>query len=211
MSNIRLIISDIDGTILTSNHQVDEQLIEVMPELEKANIPFVLASARSPLGMQPIAHKLGLHDNPIACYNGALVLEGDRTIIRFEQTNLGHLIAEAQRQKVKADVGIMNSGGVRDSLPSGDITYKDVLKVHPFGNQVSSVELNGQELLDYLNVVALKEVDSGAYAQYSGISMVVDRKAGKVEDVKIQGKPLDLKKKSKCSHWILKNFCGHAM
>lgn len=76
MSNIRLIISDIDGTILTSNHQVDEQLIEVMPELEKANIPFVLASARSPLGMQPIAHKLGLHDNPIACYNGALVLEG---------------------------------------------------------------------------------------------------------------------------------------
>ncbi|SNV78451.1 bifunctional UDP-sugar hydrolase/5'-nucleotidase UshA [Haemophilus pittmaniae] len=121
-------------------------------------------------------------------------LEGDRTIIRFEQTNLGHLIAEAQRQKVKADVGIMNSGGVRDSLPSGDITYKDVLKVHPFGNQVSSVELNGQELLDYLNVVALKEVDSGAYAQYSGISMVVDRKAGKVENVKIQGKPLDLKK-----------------
>ena len=88
----------------------------------------------------------------------------------------------------------MNSGGVRDSLPSSDITYKDVLKVHPFGNQVSSVELNGQELLDYLNVVALKEVDSGAYAQYSGISMVVDRKAGKVEDVKIQGKPLDLKK-----------------
>ena len=39
MNNIRLIISDIDGTILTSNHQVDEQLIEVMPELEKANIP----------------------------------------------------------------------------------------------------------------------------------------------------------------------------
>ena len=70
ISKIRLIISDIDGTILTSNHQVD-QLIEVMPELEKAKIPFVLASAHSPLGMQPIAHKLELHDNPITCYNGA--------------------------------------------------------------------------------------------------------------------------------------------
>ena len=43
ISKIRLIISDIDGTILTSNHQVDDQLIEVMPELEKAKIPFVLA------------------------------------------------------------------------------------------------------------------------------------------------------------------------
>ena len=71
ISKIRLIISDIDGTILTSIHQVDDQLIEVMPELEKAKIPFVLASAHSPLGMPPIAHKLGLHDNPIACYNGA--------------------------------------------------------------------------------------------------------------------------------------------
>lgn len=58
ISKIRLIISDIDGTILTSNHQVDDQLIEVMPELEKAKIPFVLASVHSPLGMQPIAHKL---------------------------------------------------------------------------------------------------------------------------------------------------------
>lgn len=126
-------------------------------------------------------------------------LEGDRTIIRFEQTNLGQLIAEAQRQKVKADVGIMNSGGIRDSLPAGEITYKDILKVHPFGNQVASVEMTGKELLDYLNVVALKEVDSGAYAQYSGVSMVVDRKAGKVEDVKIQGKPLDLQKVYKIS------------
>ena len=121
-------------------------------------------------------------------------LEGDRTVIRFEQTNLGHFIAEAQRQRAKADVGIMNSGGVRDSIQPGDVTYKDILKVHPFGNIVSYAELSGQELLDYLNVVALKEVDSGAYAQYAGISMVVDRQNKRVENVKIQGKPLDLKK-----------------
>ena len=95
MSNIRLIISDIDGTILTSHHQVDEQLIKVMPELEKAKIPFVLASARSPLGMQPIAHKLGLPENPIACYNGALVLEGNRTIIEHpvDKTEIQELLS----------------------------------------------------------------------------------------------------------------------
>ena len=121
-------------------------------------------------------------------------LEGDRTIIRFEQTNLGHLIAEAQRQKAKADIGIMNSGGIRDSIQEGDVTYKDILKIHPFGNIVSYFELTGKELLDYLNVVALKEVDSGAYAQYSGISMTVNRAEKKVENVKIQGKPLDLNK-----------------
>ena len=59
---------------------------------------------------------------------------------------------------------------------------------------VSYFELTGKELLDYLNVVALKEVDSGAYAQYSGISMTVNRADKKVENVKIQGKPLDLNK-----------------
>ena len=59
---------------------------------------------------------------------------------------------------------------------------------------MSYFELTGKELLDYLNVVALKEVDSGAYAQYSGISMIVNRAEKKVENVKIQGKPLDLNK-----------------
>ena len=49
-----------------------------MPLLKKENIPFVLASARSPLGMEPIARELGLGDNPLACYNGALVIKGDQ-------------------------------------------------------------------------------------------------------------------------------------
>ena len=79
----------------------------------------------------------------------------------------------------------MNSGGIRDSIQEGDVTYKDILKIHPFGNIVSYFELTGKELLDYLNVVALKEVDSGAYAQYSGISMTVNRVDKKVENVKI--------------------------
>ncbi len=121
-------------------------------------------------------------------------LEGDRKVVRFQQTNLGRLIAEAQRERAKADVGIMNSGGIRDSILEGNVTYKDILKVQPFGNIVSSVDLSGAELIELLNVIALKEVDSGAYAQFAGISMVVDRAIKQVKDVKIQGKPLDLNK-----------------
>ena len=121
-------------------------------------------------------------------------LEGDRKVVRFQQTNLGRLIAEAQRERAKADVGIMNSGGIRDSILEGNVTYKDILKVQPFGNIVSSVDLSGAELIELLNVIALKEVDSGAYAQFAGISMIVDRAAKQVKDVKIQGKSLDLNK-----------------
>ena len=62
MSHIRLIISDIDGTILNDHHQIDPELAALIPDLKREEIPFVLASARSPKGMAPIAKELGIED-----------------------------------------------------------------------------------------------------------------------------------------------------
>ncbi|MFH0272022.1 bifunctional UDP-sugar hydrolase/5'-nucleotidase UshA [Vibrio jasicida] len=124
----------------------------------------------------------------IAESNGKL--EGDRNVVRYQQTNLGRLIATAHMERAKADFAVMNSGGVRDSIEAGDITYKDVLTVQPFGNMVSYVDMSGKEVLDYLNVVATKPVDSGAYAQFAGISMTVEN--GKVSNVFIGEKQLRL-------------------
>ncbi|WP_102564880.1 bifunctional UDP-sugar hydrolase/5'-nucleotidase UshA [Vibrio sp. 10N.286.49.B3] len=117
-------------------------------------------------------------------------LEGDRNVVRFQQTNLGRLIATAHMQRAKADFGVMNSGGVRDSIEGGDVTYKDVLKVQPFGNIVTYVDMSGAEVLDYLNIVATKPVDSGAYAQFAGISMRIVE--GKVSNVFIGDRQLRL-------------------
>lgn len=83
MSSIKLIMSDIDGTILDKNHQLDSYLIELMPLLKQCNIPFVLASARSPLGIAPISKELGITDCPIACYNGALISLGDKILSQY--------------------------------------------------------------------------------------------------------------------------------
>ncbi|EJE4556423.1 bifunctional UDP-sugar hydrolase/5'-nucleotidase UshA [Vibrio parahaemolyticus] len=124
----------------------------------------------------------------IAESNGKL--EGDRDVVRFQQTNLGRLIATAHMERAKADFAVMNSGGVRDSIEVGDITYKDVLTVQPFGNMVSYVDMSGQEVLDYLNIVATKPVDSGAYAQFAGISMRIEN--DKVTNVFIGNKQLRL-------------------
>ncbi|PJG85559.1 bifunctional UDP-sugar hydrolase/5'-nucleotidase UshA [Conservatibacter flavescens] len=119
-------------------------------------------------------------------------LEGDRKVVRFHQTNLGHLIGEAQRERVNADFAIVGSGGIRDSILEGDVTYKDILKVQPFGNILTYFELKGRDLLDYLNVVAFKEVDSGAYPQFSrDISMIVDLKNKQLKDIKIQNQDFD--------------------
>lgn len=126
----------------------------------------------------------------IAETNGKL--EGDRNVVRFEQTNLGRLIAASHMDRAKADFAVMNSGGVRDSIEGGDVTYKDVLTVQPFGNMVTYTDMTGTEILDYLNVVGTKPADSGAYVQFYGISMTVSPDG--VSDVVIGGEPLDLNK-----------------
>lgn len=127
-------------------------------------------------------------DVKIAETNGKL--EGDRNVVRFQQTNLGRLIATAHMERAKADFAVMNSGGVRDSIAAGDVTYKDVLTVQPFANILTYTDMSGKEVLDYLNVVATKPVDSGAYAQFAGISMTVAN--GEVSNVFIGGKQLRL-------------------
>ncbi|UCX04688.1 bifunctional UDP-sugar hydrolase/5'-nucleotidase UshA [Shewanella glacialimarina] len=114
-------------------------------------------------------------------------LEGDRAIVRGEQTNLGRLIAEAQRTKVSADFSVMNSGGVRASIAAGDISYRDVLTVQPFGNMVTLNTLTGAQVSEYLATVATFQRGSGAYAQITGVKMTVDCAASSVDISEING------------------------
>ncbi len=121
-------------------------------------------------------------------------LEGDRNVVRSQQTNLGHLLGEAYRtyKTVGADFGVMNSGGVRDSIQDGDITYRDVLTVQPFGNFVTKATMTGQEVKEYLDVVATKSAGSGAYAQLDNITLDVNCDAGSVTITDINNKGFDL-------------------
>ncbi len=123
----------------------------------------------------------------IGSVDGDLI--GERKIVRFHPTNMGFLIAEAQRVKVGAHVAVMNSGGIRAGIEAGDISYKDVLTTQPFGNAVAFIELTGDELLDYLAVAASKPIDTGAYAQFAGVE--IDIMDGVMAGAKIDGKDID--------------------
>ncbi|MBH2902272.1 bifunctional UDP-sugar hydrolase/5'-nucleotidase UshA [Serratia ureilytica] len=126
----------------------------------------------------------------IGSVNGKL--EGDRSKVRFVQTNLARVMLAAQRERAHADFAVMSGGGVRDSIESGDITYKNVLKVQPFGNTLVHVDMKGREVEQYLAVVANMKPDSGAYAQFANVSLVADGKG--VSEVKINGQPLQADK-----------------
>lgn len=105
------------------------------------------------------------------------------------QTNMGHLILAAQMARTNADFAVMSGGGVRDSIEGGDITYKDVLKVQPFGNLVVYADMTGKEVTEYLTAVAKMKPDSGAYPQFANVSFVA--KEGVLNDLKIKGEPVD--------------------
>ncbi|EOY8023818.1 bifunctional UDP-sugar hydrolase/5'-nucleotidase UshA [Salmonella enterica] len=123
----------------------------------------------------------------IGSVNG--LLEGDRSKVRFVQTNMGRVILAAQIARTGADFGVMSGGGIRDSIEAGDITYKSVLKVQPFGNIVVYADMSGKEVVDYLTAVAQMKPDSGAYPQFANVIFVA--KEGKLTDLKIKGEPVD--------------------
>lgn len=119
------------------------------------------------------------------------VLDGDRARVRRQPTTLGTLVARAMRERTGADLAIMNSGGIRDSLPAGALSYRDLLKVQPFGNTVGYVRFSGAELMDYLRAVAKMTPGAGGFPQTAGLRL---RIAGsEIESAEVNGKPIDPK------------------
>ena len=116
-------------------------------------------------------------------------LDGNRDNIRKQPTNMGVFIATVMMQKAGADLAIMNAGGVRDSMPAGSLTYKDVIKVQPFGNMLAHVTLTGSELMTYLNAAAKMTAGSGAFAHFAGINLVIER--GAITLATIKGQAID--------------------
>ncbi|HEY0641928.1 MAG TPA: ExeM/NucH family extracellular endonuclease, partial [Nocardioides sp.] len=70
---------------------------------------------------------------------------------RGGESTLGNLVAEIQRWKTKADIGVMNPGGLRDDLIGtgdgpGPVTYREAANVQPFANTLVTVGLTGAQL-----------------------------------------------------------------
>lgn len=155
---------------------------------------------------------------------------GERAV-RSGETNLGDLCADAYRQVLGADIGIVNGGGVRAGIKPGNITYNDTLTVHPFGNMGCVAEVTGQQIKDALEMASRNyPKESGGFLQVSGIkytiktsvpsSVQVDEKgnfvkvagAYRVADIMIGDSPLDTSKVyTVASHNYMLKMAGDGM
>lgn len=100
----------------------------------------------------------------------------------------------AKQEKIVPSVSFFNYGGIRTSLPKGDITVGKVYELMPFENELVYVELSGKTMKEFLDYVARKGGDSIGGVRFK----ISDEKA---VDIKIGGQDLDLDK----NYWLVTN------
>jgi Cof subfamily protein (haloacid dehalogenase superfamily) len=80
-SSVRLVVADVDGTLVTPDKTLTPRTRAVVRTIIEAGIAFTITSGRPPLGLKTLIHDLGIRD-PIAAFNGGLVVRPDLSIIR---------------------------------------------------------------------------------------------------------------------------------
>jgi 5'-nucleotidase / UDP-sugar diphosphatase len=125
----------------------------------------------------------------------AVPLEGKREIVRVSETNLGKLIANGMRDATGADVAFINGGGIRDSIPAGDITKRQLFTVQPFGNLIWTTKVKGSEFKAILeNSVSKLPAADGRFAHWANLTYALDasRPVGdRISAIAIGGAPVD--------------------
>jgi 2',3'-cyclic-nucleotide 2'-phosphodiesterase (5'-nucleotidase family) len=106
------------------------------------------------------------------------------------ESGIGNFIADAQREAACADVGFMNSSGIRKDMSAGPMTKRDLFEILPFRNSLMKFELTGKQIRSIIEFY----INEHPHIQTSGIECEWRRKLdGSIIFVTffINGKPLD--------------------
>ncbi|WP_240733008.1 bifunctional UDP-sugar hydrolase/5'-nucleotidase [Jeotgalibacillus sp. S-D1] len=125
-------------------------------------------------------------------------LEGDRRLVRTQETNLGNLIADSMRATLETDIALTNGGGIRASIDEGEVTRGDVEQVLPFVNTLVQINVDGAAIKAALeHSVRLAPAENGGFLHISGMSFTYDPSlpaGSRVKEVLVGSQPLDVNK-----------------
>ena len=128
----------------------------------------------------------------------AVELDSRNATVRGREAAIGNLIADAMRERARADVAIMNGGGIRAGkvYEAGTaISRHDVQAELPFGNHLVTLNIKGSELrLAIENGLSRLPAAAGRFPQVSGMKIEFDpqRAVGhRVLTIAVGGAPLD--------------------
>lgn len=106
-------------------------------------------------------------------------------LVRSRETNSGDFCADAYRIVSGADIGLINGGGIRAEISKGDVTYRDLISIMPYGNKLCVVEATGQDIIDALEFASRYTLgitaengnavgENGGFLQVSGLKYTID-------------------------------------
>ena len=98
MQGVRLMVVDVDGTLLTPDKVLTERAAQAVRDLRKARVEVALTSGRPPRGLSMLIEPLGL-TTPLAGFNGGMFVNPDLTII--EQRTLPPEAAHAAVELIR--------------------------------------------------------------------------------------------------------------
>lgn len=110
---------------------------------------------------------------------------------RSNEYLLGRMIAEARRNLLRADVGLVGNGGIRGDLHGGPVTYGQLYEVQPFQNTLVRLTLTGRQLQEVLEHAL--EGRGGPSAHIAGAVVHYDprrRPGQRVRRVEVQGRSM---------------------
>jgi Cof subfamily protein (haloacid dehalogenase superfamily) len=79
-STIRLLLADVDGTLVTPDKVLTDRAVDAVRKLGEAGILFAVTSGRPPRGMSMLTEPLNL-TTPIAAFNGGILVNRDMSVI----------------------------------------------------------------------------------------------------------------------------------
>ncbi|MGO8959202.1 MAG: Cof-type HAD-IIB family hydrolase [Streptosporangiaceae bacterium] len=79
-ATVKLLLADVDGTLVTQNKELTPRAIEAVRKLDDAGVIFAITSGRPPRGMAMLIEPLSLR-TPIAAFNGGLIVDPDMSVV----------------------------------------------------------------------------------------------------------------------------------
>ncbi len=173
-------IGVVDFVRVAGRREVRVQLVTPYADQVRADVPMAEALGRQQQAVRNITERV------VARLKIPLKREGD-------EYGLGRLIADAQRAAGRADVAIMNNGGIRADLPEGAITFGQVYLVQPFQDRLQRLTVKGEVLQEALEQCVAGR-DHLPDCHVAGVEVWYDgrKEPGKrISSVRVNAKDLD--------------------
>lgn len=107
-------------------------------------------------------------------------------LTRRQETNTGDLTTDALRWLMKADIGMLLGGSIRQNVNQGDITYGDIINMLPFDNCAIKIQATGAQILEVLRQnTSLLPAGDGDFPQVSGLRYTIIVADHSITDVEV--------------------------